>query len=285
MNEIQTLLFKTNALKIANENKPFWYTSGTIGPFYINTHYLYGGEETANELLSFIDKNINSLTFTKELEKRVLSFYNENSLFKNVINTFLNHLKTIKEFNETDYISGGERRDWFFSVIISLLSGKKHLYLYKDLRVFYNGEIISNINGESVFHICDLITQASSFKRNWIPAIQSINGKIIYIASIVDRDEGGSDFLMEQGIKIFKMITIDNEFLNEALKNNFINEKQLEQIIDFKNNPEAFGKNFLQKNKNFIIESLKNEKDKLKVLRCINENPYKINFNELEINT
>jgi len=30
-------LFETNALKIAPAEKPFWYTSGLIGPYYINT--------------------------------------------------------------------------------------------------------------------------------------------------------------------------------------------------------------------------------------------------------
>ena len=34
----------------------FWYTSGTVGPYYINTHYLFGGPGPATELLEFIDR-------------------------------------------------------------------------------------------------------------------------------------------------------------------------------------------------------------------------------------
>ena len=44
MNIIEKELFTTKALKISGSETPFWYTSGTFGPFYINTHYLFGGD-------------------------------------------------------------------------------------------------------------------------------------------------------------------------------------------------------------------------------------------------
>ena len=40
-----SLLFETNAFRVCEENKPFWYTSGKIGPYFINADYLYGSEE------------------------------------------------------------------------------------------------------------------------------------------------------------------------------------------------------------------------------------------------
>ena len=40
-------LITSQALRIATANEVFWYTSGTVGPYYINTHYLYGGPEKA----------------------------------------------------------------------------------------------------------------------------------------------------------------------------------------------------------------------------------------------
>lgn len=282
MNEIERLLFDTEALKVANENTPFWYTSGTIGPFYINTHYLYGGEKSANELLSFIDDNINKSSFTIDFQKRVVSFYKDNEIYKKSIDLFLDKLLNIKEFNEAKYISGGERRDWFFSVIVSYLTEKKHLYIYKDLRVFYNdGNKVSDINGNSVFHICDLITQASSFKRGWIPAINAVNGKLTFVGAIVDRDQGGVEYLKEEFINSFRMVKIDEDFLNDALASGLINNKQLKQILDFKNDPDVFGKNFILNNKDFLINSLNSEKDKAKAKRCVEENPYKIDFKNI----
>ena len=32
-------LIRTQALRLAPADEVFWYTSGTVGPYYINTHY------------------------------------------------------------------------------------------------------------------------------------------------------------------------------------------------------------------------------------------------------
>jgi len=39
-----------------SQGQAFLVYIGTIGPYYINTHFLYGSEEKANKLLEFIDK-------------------------------------------------------------------------------------------------------------------------------------------------------------------------------------------------------------------------------------
>ena len=43
-NTIIEALFATNAIRVAPENQPFWYTSGRLGPFFINTHFLLENE-------------------------------------------------------------------------------------------------------------------------------------------------------------------------------------------------------------------------------------------------
>lgn len=67
MASIAEYLFKTDAVKICPENKPFWYTSGKIGPYYINTHFIYGSEEQANALLKRIDEEKDKLELPKKL--------------------------------------------------------------------------------------------------------------------------------------------------------------------------------------------------------------------------
>ena len=62
--DLAEYLITSQALRIAPANEMFWYTSGTVGPYYINTHYLYGGPEKAEEMLSFInDEKENSDRF------------------------------------------------------------------------------------------------------------------------------------------------------------------------------------------------------------------------------
>ena len=57
MSDLVSYLFETNAVKVCPDNKPFWYTSGKIGPYFINTHFLYGNEEDSKELLNLISWN------------------------------------------------------------------------------------------------------------------------------------------------------------------------------------------------------------------------------------
>ena len=52
MSDLANYLFETNAIRFCDENKPFWYTSGKIGPYFINTHFVYGSEKEASDFLS-----------------------------------------------------------------------------------------------------------------------------------------------------------------------------------------------------------------------------------------
>ena len=55
-NPIISWLFETDAVRVCPEGQPFWYTSGKLGLFYINTQFLYGSEAAANSLLKTIEE-------------------------------------------------------------------------------------------------------------------------------------------------------------------------------------------------------------------------------------
>ncbi len=281
MNELEKALLSTESIKIAQENSPFWYTSGTIGPYFINTHFLLGSEKKANDFLNFININKeNYKKFIPELIDRIISIYKSNIIFKKSIDNFYANIKTKKEFIQSEYISGGERRDWFFSPIIAYLSNKKLLFIYKDLKIFTENSQVTDLKQANVSHICDLVTQASSYKRAWIPALKKINAKLSFTAAVVDRDEGGTDYFNKLKIKYYSAVLINKVFLNDLLKNNIINNNQYNLIIDFKKNPINYGKTYLTNNPQYLLSSLNDIKNSTKVKTCINENPYNINFNK-----
>ena len=133
MSDIISYLFETNAIKFCEENKPFWYTSGKIGPYFINTHFVYGNEDDAKSLLSFIDEQLSDkMALPKNVFEKVLNQYQTNEIYKNVIDTMIDSIKSNIDIDEIDYVSGGERRDWFFSNIVSHLLNKPHISIYKD---------------------------------------------------------------------------------------------------------------------------------------------------------
>ena len=64
-------LLETEALRLPPPGEVFWYTSGTVGPYYINTENLYGGPTAAGELLGYIDAESGRADFPLRLRERV----------------------------------------------------------------------------------------------------------------------------------------------------------------------------------------------------------------------
>jgi broad specificity phosphatase PhoE/orotate phosphoribosyltransferase len=275
-------LFNTNALKVSQADKPFWYTSGTIGPYYINTHFLYGNEEKANDLLEFINEfKENVDIFSAELENKLWDNYNKSKIYKEIIDNMLEFIKHNIDVNKVDFVSGGERRDWFFSFLIAKLLNKPHLTIYKNLDVYmyFNNAIKNptNLSGKNILHVADLITEASSFARAWIPALKEFNGKIKWSVVVVDRKQGGEDLLKEYNINLYSMVKIDRDFFKKALELELINEEQNKLIKDFLNDPKSTMRNFLINNPDFLNNTLKSGgKDSKRAKSCIEDNIYDI---------
>lgn len=285
MSDIKSYLFQTNAIKVCEENKPFWYTSGKIGPYFVNTHFIYGSEKDATELLNFIDDSLsNKLTLPQKVFNKVLNQYNTNTIYKNVIDTVKNYIEENIDVSEIDYISGGERRDWFFSNILSYLLDKPHITIYKDLSTyvsnsnFENTKEVTSLADKKVLHIADLITVASSYLRAWIPAIENLGSKICWSCSIVDRMQGGAQKIAEKGIKSLSLVNIDLSLFEKALELNVINENQLEMLKGFIENPDKTMKEFLINHPEFLENSLNSdEKTKKRAKLLIDGNLYGIN--------
>ena len=266
MSEIISYLFETNAIRFCEENKPFWYTSGKIGPYFINTHFVYGSEKDAANLLSFIDEALsNKLTLPNKVFKKVLKQYEENEIYHNVIDSMKNYILKNINISDVDYISGGARRDWFFSIILAYLLNKPHISIYKDLSSvisdskFENTLEITNIAGKKVLHIADIVTVASSYLRAWIPAIKNLEGRIAWSCVVVDRMQGGREKLEAEGIKFLPLVNVDNTLFETAYKKGIINETQLSMLKDFFKNPDETMKQFLIKHPEFIENSLKSD--------------------------
>lgn len=276
MSDIISYLFKTNAIKFCEENKPFWYTSGKIGPYFINTHFIYGSEEDAKELLSYIDEQLaDKMALPKNVFKKVLKQYNSNQIYKDVIDTMVNSIKENINVSEIDYISGGERRDWFFSNIIAYLLDKPHISIYKDLSAvvsdskFEETKTLDKIEDKKVLHIADLVTVASSYIRAWIPAIENFGGKMCWSCVVVDRMQGGTEKIKEKGILPLNLVQVNKSLFQKALEMNIINKIQQEMLNNFFDNPDETMRNFLIDNPKFLEDSLNADEKTAKRARLL----------------
>ena len=116
-NPIVSWLFETDAVRVCPEGQPFWYTSGKLGPFYINTQFLYGSEAAANALLSVIEEACagDKLAFYGkvygEIEKQLAAC----PIYHQLIDLMCEAARSM----DVDFVSGGERRDFFFSMPVA----------------------------------------------------------------------------------------------------------------------------------------------------------------------
>ena len=271
MSDLANYLFKTNAIRFCEENKPFWYTSGKIGPYFINTHFVYGSEKEASDFLAYIDECLaDKMSLPEKIFKKVLAQYNQNEIYYNVINHMKEVIEKSIDLSTVDYISGGERRDWFFSNIISFLLKKPHLTIYKDLSIvcsnsdFTSTQPITDINGKNVLHIADLVTVASSYIRAWIPALKSINGIMKYSCVVVDRMQGGREKIEAEGVKFYSLINVDNSLFEMAYNKGIINKNQLEMLKGFFKNPDETMKKFLISHPEFLKNALNSDEKTVK---------------------
>ena len=245
----------------------FGILHGKIGPYFINTHFVYGDEKSAVQLLEFINQNLSDKqTLPKKIFDKVLKQYNENKIYKDVINTMKNYIEENIDVTKIDYISGGERRDWFFSNMIAYLLKKPHISIFKDLNTVvsdYNFEnsITSktDLEGKNVLHIADLITVASSYMRAWIPVIQNLGASIKWSCSVVDRMQGGKDKLKANNIESFSLVNVDEGLFKKALELKIINENQFNMLKDFFKNPDETMRNFLIAHPEFLENALNSD--------------------------
>lgn len=277
MKDLTSLLFETAAFKIAPENNPFWYTSGKIGPYFVNADYLYGSEEDSKNLLTFIDSelaNEEKENIPEHIFSKTLLHYNKNSIYKSVIDSMIEYIKEHINLEEVDYISGGERRDWYFSNIIAYLLKKPHITIYKDLSTvestfdFTKNSNVSKLEGKNFLHIADLLNQSASFTRAWIPAIESLGSKIKWAEFVIDRMDGGTEVLSNCGVEVLSLLKINDDLFIKALELNIINEKQLEMLRSFKKDQMGSMKQFLIDHPEFIENALKS--DNSRTLKRVN---------------
>lgn len=193
----------------------------------------------------------------------------------------MDFIKNNIDVEKIDYISGGERRDWFFSNIIANLLGKPHISIFKDLSTVIHDSNFEktldmvDLKGAHVLHVADLITEASSYVRAWIPAIKSLNGKITHSVSIVDRLQGGKAVLEKEGITALAIVNMDHSLFLKALEMSVINKEQLSMLNSYTANPDATMKEFIKLHPEFLENALKSdEKTAARAKMCIDSKFY-----------
>ena len=268
-------LFETQALRVCHPDEPFWYTSGTLGPYYINTHFLYGSEAEAVSLLSDIEQAVAApAQGLPDLAAKINAQLSNNQIFRQLIES----LTQMAARTGADFISGGERRDLFFSIPVAIKLAKPHLTLLKNGGGWYQEDALSEarpvekngLSGRKALHIADLVTEASSYIRAWLPALRDAGADIQQTISVVDRGQGGAQVLQEEGVALQAMILIDDAFLDKAVEKGQIDQRQKAFIKAFMADPHQFMLDFLASHPGYLAGQVAmGGKNRERALRCM----------------
>ncbi|MEE3233639.1 MAG: orotate phosphoribosyltransferase [Candidatus Latescibacterota bacterium] len=282
INLLESLL-RTKALNFPPPDEVFWYTSGTVGPYYINTHYLFGSQRDADQLLEMINVEKDHPEFPVRLRERVSQQYADNSIYRSIVDSLVDLIQR-ESPHEFDVISGGERRDWFFSLAVAERLGKPHLFIFKDLKkVLLNGMDIEReeLSGINTLHVADLVTEASSYFRSWIPAVSADGGTIIYSANVIDRGQGGIEALRQKGVESNALLCIDKSLFSKLLGSGTISVAQAKLFEAYHEDPYSAMRDFLIAHPDFIDLALKTDDPKIRQRAelFLEKDPYQIGSN------
>ncbi len=260
-NPIISWLFETDAVRVCPEGQPFWYTSGKLGPFYINTQFLYGSEAAANSLLKTIEEACagEKLAFYDKVWADISAQLASCPIYAQLIDLLTEAAAKL----DVDFVSGGERRDFFFSMPVARKLGLGHLSIFKDLSCVYTDKdgvsmdaAQAGLAGKKSVHIADLITVASSYIRAWIPAVESLGAKIAYSLAVVDRDQGGSEILAKAGCPLTTLVTIKPELFEQARALGRVTDAQVALVNSFIADPDKFMHDFLVAHPDFLASEI-----------------------------
>ncbi|MDO5732248.1 MAG: hypothetical protein Q4P72_00505 [Eubacteriales bacterium] len=256
-------IFKKEALRLSPEGEAFWYTSGTFGPFYINTHFLAGGEQRAKAALALIEESLAAETpKLSEISDYFAKLEAEDADFRHCIDLAEAKIRELLNNEQVSHISGGERRDFFFSFPLARRFQVPHLTLRKTGELYLSqadGSAIvekANLSGARILHVADIITLASSFFDRWIPAIEAGGAKISYAFAILDRRQGGLQRLQKAGIETAVLETCNEDFFQLASSVGSISNVDAEMALHFIDDAKSYEAAFLKQHPDFLQRSI-----------------------------
>ena len=265
-NPILEALFATEAVQVCPSDSPFWYTSGKFGPYYVNTHYLIGGKKAAEEALARIDAAVPSKTTCPlQLGDLFRQAELDSPTFHASIAALVDAARALHARAPFDAISGGERRDWYFSLRVAEHMGLPHVSIFKDLSAVLSEPGVRSdarplapggLHGQRVLHIVDIVTEASSYIRAWIPALADLGAVFEDTLSVVDRDQGGESVLAACRIRLHSLAVIRPELFDGACRQGWIDAAQNDMVQRFISDPDGFMRDFAERHPDFVRRTL-----------------------------
>jgi len=233
--DLLKLIHDTRAVSIWDHAKGpvFWYAANVPGPFYVNTEMVIGSalsEKLLREITAIVAGTIDTQARAEQLNRLIMDAYKHTPSWQKLIATMLERARTEFVPHNFTMISGGERRDWLFSIPFAHAADLPHLFLFKN-KTFYSEQPIKA--GQNVLHVSDLINNAASFFDLWQPALETLKLGCSGNLCVNIRGENGLRRLTEAKQKTIALVTIDVDYFRQLHAENLISQATFEEIAIF----------------------------------------------------
>ncbi len=250
----------TKAVSVWNQKvgPVFWYTAGVPGPFFVNTEYLIG-RETADSLISSITDILEKRSSPSEraelIRTAVLAAYDQSVDYQNLIETMADTAFSSLPPDAYSLVSGGERRDWLFSIPFAKQTGKRHVFLFKDRTFFCGSPLMAN---EKALHIADLINNAASYTEKWLPALDSAGISTDSTLVVTVRGLSGKEILEKRHIRVLALNTIDLDFFKKWMDIGLIDKSTYDELDTHFRSPKDWAEKYVMGRED-LLDSIKND--------------------------
>lgn len=233
--DLLRLILDTKALSIWNREKGpvFWYAAGVPGPFFVNTELMIGpalAKDMLEKITNIVAATNDPASRADQLDELILPAYEKNDGYRKVIDALVAAAR--KELTDTKFtcVSGGERRDWIFSIPFAKLYGLDHVYLFKNKSLFCRRKLTES---EPALHVSDLINNAASYFDAWLPALSQAKLTCPATLCVNSRGSVGVQRLIDDGRKVVAVNSIDAGFFENLHASNLITAETLEEMKVF----------------------------------------------------
>ncbi len=185
----------------------FPYTSGEIGPYYVQSAGIMEDgkaySQACDDMTTLVKKVIPNLD--------------------NII------------------IAGGETRDWMFSGPVATRLNLPHTMIYNDGKV-----IGAKMNGRDIAFVADLNNEGSSPRDKWVPTAIKEGGNPKYIFFFIDRLEDGVKVMEKLNLESNALIPLDMEAWDYLQEEKIVTKSQHIALCERMENKYEWAKLMLQ---------------------------------------
>ncbi len=233
--DLLRLVHATRAVSIWDHDKGpiFWYAQNLPGPFYVNTEKVIGtqlAEKLVREITAIVAGTVDGQARAEQLNHLILDAFKHTPDWQRIVVTLAERARASFPAHSYQLVSGGERRDWLFSIPFAHICDVPHLFLFKDKTHFCAQNISA---GQSALHVSDLINNAASFFDRWKPALDGMGISCAGNLSVALRGTEGLKRLKDIGSPTLSLVTIDAEFFRHLHAGEMISQATAEEISVF----------------------------------------------------